>query len=340
MLRYLSLFSGIEAASCAWAELPMQLVGLSEIEPFCCNVLAKHFSDTPNLGDITKFTTGTLDKYQGIDLIVGGSPCQGLSVAGKRLGLEDERSRLALNYIAVIGYLHPRWIVWENVQGVLSTHKGADFRVLISLLEKLGYSLCWRVLNAQYFGVPQIRRRIYLVGYLGPSSERPAQVLFEPESLSGSATQNEGAQRDDTRVTAGSVISPSSVLDMSHACDVLRYYKDKVPTLTARMGTGGNQIPMVFSWIKSNYSTWKESKVTVPCTAHDAKEPLTLIATPRLRKLTPKECLRLQGFPDTWFDGVPKYSDTAAYKAVGNSMAVPVMRWIGERICRVDANES
>lgn len=337
MLRYLSLFSGIEAASCAWAELPMQLVGLSEIEPFCCNVLAKHFPDVPNLGDITKFKPETFKGLAPIDLIVGGSPCQGLSVAGRRLGFDDERSRLALNYIAIIGHIMPKWILWENVAGVLSTRGGADFRVFITLIAKLGYSLSWRVLDACYFGVPQRRRRIYLVGHLGTDSECPRQVLFESKSLSGSAAQSAGTQHSDAGDADPASISPSTVLDMSHAVDVLRFYKDQTPTLTARMGTGGNQIPLVYAWRKTNFHTWKETDISVPCTAHDAKEALTLVGTPRLRKLMPKECLRLQGFPDDWLDDVPKYSDTAAYKAIGNSMAVPVMRWLGKRICEVDS---
>ena len=306
MLKYLSLFSGIEAATCAWGNFPMLPVAFSEIEPFCCNVLAKHYPQVPNLGDITKFTPEMLDKLGHIDLVVGGSPCQGLSVAGRRLGFDDERSKLALNYIAVIRRLRPRWFIWENVPGVLSTRKGADFRVFVSLLAECGYSLAWRVLDAQYFGVPQRRRRLYVVGSADPSSDGPGKILLDDTGMSRTPPQD---LRQRLASTERHIPDYSeTVFDMSHACDVLRTYYYSTPTLTARMGTGGNNIPLV-------------------------------VQNGRLRKLTPTECLRLQGFPDYWFDDIKGYSNTAAYKAIGNSMAVPVMHWLGRRLCEYTGQE-
>ena len=182
-MRYLSLFSGIEAASCAWQPLEWELVGLSEIEKFPCNVLAHHYPHIPNLGDITKISDNDLKKLGSISLIVGGSPCQGFSVAGKQKGLNDVRSKLAIDYIRILHAIRPHWIVWENVPGVLSTNGGADFQRFVKEITDIGYGVCWRVLDAQYFGVAQRRRRVFLVGYLG--DWRPAyEVLFESQSLS------------------------------------------------------------------------------------------------------------------------------------------------------------
>lgn len=181
-MRYLSLCSGIEAATVAWRPLGWEAVAFSEIEPFPCAILAHYYPDVPNLGDMTKIDGS---KYCGaVDLIVGGTPCQDFSVAGKRAGLAGERSGLALHFARIVGEISPRWFLWENVPGVFSTDSGRDFGRFITALEELGYGLAWRVLDAQYFGVSQRRRRIFLVGYLG--DWRPAAaVLFEPQSLRG-----------------------------------------------------------------------------------------------------------------------------------------------------------
>lgn len=297
-LTYLSLFSGIEAASCAWSDLPLKPVGFSEVEPFPCNVLRKHYPDVPNLGDITKITMAQLHELGRIDLIVGGSPCQGFSVAGNRQGLNDVRSKLAISYISMVSYVRPSWILWENVPGVLNINGGMDFRSFTSALVQLGYDLSWRILDAQYFGVPQQRRRVYLVGYLG-DWRRPNQVLFERTGVSGDTAPSSTA-RPDYSATPADVLR-ETVYDIAHSSDVVRTYVGATQTLSARMGTGGNNVPLV-------------------------------IQDGKLRKLTPRECLRLQGFPSDWFDDVDGYSDMAAYKAIGNSMAVPVMRWVGRRI--------
>ena len=180
-LRYISLFSGIEAWSCAVRDMPeYEPVAFCEIDPFASAVLKHHYPDVPNLGDITKVNWS---EYRGLaDIIVGGSPCQGFSIAGLRKGLQDDRSCLALAYIECIKQVQPKWILWENVPGVLSCNNGQDFRAFIAKLDELGYSLSWTILDSQWFSVPQRRRRVFLVGYFG-GWERPAKVLFKPESL-------------------------------------------------------------------------------------------------------------------------------------------------------------
>lgn len=182
MIRYISLFSGIEAASCAWEPLGWEPVAFSEIEPFPCAVLAERFPDVPNLGDITEIDwKEVLEKYGEVDLIVGGSPCQSFSVAGKREGLSGQ-SRLMFEYIRAVQEVRPRWFVWENVPGALTSEGGAAFGQLLREMDGLGYGVAWRVLDSRFFGVPQRRRRVFAVGRLG-DIEGPCQVLFEPEML-------------------------------------------------------------------------------------------------------------------------------------------------------------
>lgn len=182
-MRYISLFSGIEAASVAWEPLGWEPVAFSEIEPYCCELLKHRFPNVPNLGDICKIDWKEVkEKYGAIDLVVGGSPCQSFSIAGKREGLRGA-SGLMYEYIRAVREIRPLWFVWENVPGALTVEGGAAFRQLLSEMDELGYGLAWRVLDAQFFGVAQRRERVFLIGHLGDT--RAAEVLFEPESLRG-----------------------------------------------------------------------------------------------------------------------------------------------------------
>lgn len=180
-MRYGSVCSGIEAATVAWHPLGWKPQFFSEIEPFPCSVLAHHYPDVPNFGDMTKFKEWP---DAAIDVLVGGTPCQSFSVAGLRKGLDDPRGNLMLTYIALANRNRPKWVVWENVPGVLSSNGGADFACLLRGLEECGYGVAYRVLDAQYFGVAQRRRRVFVVGCLG-SWQRAAAVLFEQYSLCG-----------------------------------------------------------------------------------------------------------------------------------------------------------
>lgn len=180
-MRYLSLFSGIEAASVAWKGLGWHLVAFSEIEPFPCAVLKHHYPDVPNLGDITRINGY---KYHGaVDLVVGGSPCQNFSIANReRQGIDGERSGLVREFIRLLSEVRPQWFIWENVPGALSTNGGRDFGQILREMDQCGYGLAWRILDAQFLGVPQRRRRVFIVGYFG-DWRPPATVLFESEGL-------------------------------------------------------------------------------------------------------------------------------------------------------------
>lgn len=180
-MRFLSVCSGIEAASVAWSPLGWKAVAFSEIEPFPCAVLAHHYHDTPNWGDMTKYKDWP---DVSIDLLCGGTPCQSFSVAGLRKGLDDPRGNLMLTFGAIAAKYRPQWLVWENVPGVLSSNGGRDFGAFLGMLGQLGYGFAYKVCDAQYHGVAQRRRRVFVVGCLG-DWHSAAAVLFERHSLQG-----------------------------------------------------------------------------------------------------------------------------------------------------------
>ena len=181
-MRYLSLFSGIEAASVAWEPLGWEPVAFCEVDAFPSAVLAHRWPHVPNLGDITKVDWSDFAKgKRKPDVVVGGSPCQSFSVAGNREGLAGE-SGLMFEYIRAVRCVMPRCFVWENVPGAFTSEDGEAFRQLLSEMDALGYGLAWRVLDAQFFGVAQRRERVFLVGCLG-DVKRAARVLFEPDGL-------------------------------------------------------------------------------------------------------------------------------------------------------------
>ena len=188
-MRYVSLFSGVEAASVAWKPLGWEPMAFAEIEPFPCEVLKVRFPEVPNLGDVREVDwSGFVESFGRPDFVVGGSPCQSFSIAGGRASLDGE-SRLMFEYIRAIEGLRPRWFVWENVPGALSAkglegERGGAFRCLLRAMDGLGYGLAWRILDAQYFGVAQRRRRVFLVGCLGDAG-CSFEVLFEPDCVSG-----------------------------------------------------------------------------------------------------------------------------------------------------------
>jgi DNA (cytosine-5)-methyltransferase 1 len=532
---YGSVCSGIEAATVAWGPLGWKAAWFSEIEAFPNRVLAHHYPGIPNLGDMTKIYEKAAFNERPIDVLIGGTPCQSFSIAGLRAGLDSPNGNLALEFLKILDRKRPKWVVWENVPGVLSswsdvkdsfqpgeceyfwkdgqtfaydTAVGAqtnDFDTFLAGLSELGYGLAWRILDAQYFGVPQRRRRVFVVGYLGelgqPTNESAIQkrrrfsqissaVLFERYSLCGNSPPSRPAGKEVAGTLGGSsqdggfrttdldnsgafiseispavtkkwakgtggpsgdecqnlvippltskpysdnisqeerlIINPqaTSILE-NHPNDSRIKEVDVVPTLSSRMGTGGGNVPMAFKAAIGRTGSGKPSEDTVASlmSQHKSGDPTPLVAfkggqgskagglgieedksptlgsadsgsnrTPviasirtaqtsanghgvaedvshtidgaqgqavvaptlrampgqgpgrmaddaavmgMVRRLTPRECERLQGFPDdyTLIPGKAKgQPDGPRYKALGNSMAVPVIRWIGERI--------
>jgi DNA (cytosine-5)-methyltransferase 1 len=254
-MRYLSVCSGIEAASVAWHHLGWEPVGFSEIEPFPAAVLAHRFPHVPNYGDMTKFEEWPIEPGT-VDFLVGGTPCQSFSVAGLRKGLEDPRGNLMLTYLAIAARLKPRWIVWENVPGVLSSNGGRDFGTFLGALGELGYGFAYRVLDAQYVrvggwprAVPQRRRRVFVVGCLGDWTAA-AEVLAVREGLQrhleaggktrkGAASDAEGGARVGCWWDGGQV---SQTLDAVLSKGQTMPEKNRFPAvLQPTAGTLGNR---------------------------------------------------------------------------------------------------
>lgn len=384
-LKYISLFSGIEAATVAWKPLGWKPVAYSEIDPFPKAVLAHNYPGVPDLGDMTKVDWS---KYHGtVDIVVGGSPCQAFSIAGFRKALGDPRGQLMLEYLRACHEIDPEWVVWENVPGVLSADGGRAFGSLLAGVAELwpDGGAAWRVLDAQFFGVAQRRRRVFLV-INTRDWRRAAPVLFERESLRWDyPSSKEARQALAAGLDAGSGTTARSI-DYNPSDGRFRFPEDPslVPTLTARMGTGGNNVPPVYCASDTGVHMSVGHDLSPTLTAHDGKSacyvniPSTCIIRSgkdgggkgalvqrdmsatlttahqqtlftgdadafTVRRLTPVECERLQGFPDGYTDvpwrGKEHAPDSKRYKALGNSMAVPVMRWIGEGIELVNNSE-
>lgn len=363
----------MEAASVAWDPLGWKAVGFSEIEPFPCAILAHRFPTIPNYGSLLTYPQWPVEPGS-IDLLVGGTPCQSFSVAGLRKGMADPRGNLALVFLGLADRVKPRWIVWENVPGVLSSNGGRDFGSFLGALGKLGYGVAYRVLDAQNFGVPQRRRRVFVVACLGPGGwEAAAKVLFEPESLRGNSStsrkKGKGVAPDAGRGAekgcwwdGGQV---SQTLDAVLQKGQTMPEKNRFPAvLTPVCATGerthcltasagkmasedetGRGVPIVNQpYTASSFGQYVRGVGTVRASGGDlggGSETL-LTQSMAVRRLTPRECERLQGFPDDWslipWKGKPvdQCPDGPRYKACGNSMAVPVMRWIGSRIAQVE----
>ena len=458
-MKYLSVCSGIEAATVAWHPLGWEAVGYSEIEKFPSLVLEHHYPNVPNFGDMTKFKEWNLDT---VNLLVGGTPCQSFSVAGLRKGLEDPRGNLALVYCGLLDHFRPKWFVWENVPGVLSSGGGRDFGSFLGAVAELGYGFAYRVLDAQHFGVPQRRRRVFVVGCLG-GWEPASKVLFDTDCLSGnhkkSRKEKQGATSLIERGIAyggsdptcsdtvtrkwhkgsggpsgnecGLFVAESHVYETHPADSRVKEMGDVCQTVTSSWGTGGENVPIAlaentigrqpqnggngdgfteggpmytlnatgvhgvaqpiplntmtmmgrpsddgrmgsgigspgdpcptitkahshavaYSVPKVMQNTvWDTTNITSPQNGSNPKtnDPCHTLAKGQhpplltgmaVRRLTPIECERLQGFPDNYTNIKPKGKDTPdgpRYKALGNSMAVPVMEWIGKRIQQVE----
>ncbi len=408
-MRYGSVCSGVEAATVAWHSLGWEPQWFSEIEKFPSAVLQHHYPNTPNHGDMTAFKEWPNDP---IDVLVGGTPCQSFSVAGLRKGLSDPRGNLMLTYLAIAAQYQPKWLVWENVPGVLSSNRGRDFGTFLGALAELGYGFAYRVLDAQYFGVAQRRRRVFVVGYLG-DWKRAAAVLFERESLSGHPAPSRETREEIAGTIAASSFTggpsgkpegaavnhfvptwPAKVASTLNAAFAEKqgledqhinggaplFVPQSTGPLTAGMGKGprgteGVESNHVIAFGAQNSAQQGDSvsehvtptldKSKTPAVVYDTTnitsptngsnpqpgDPVftlasgqhpPLLTSMQVRRLTPTECERLQGFPDNYtqipYRNKPAEScpDGPRYKAMGNSMAVPVMRWIGERINMVE----
>jgi DNA (cytosine-5)-methyltransferase 1 len=395
-MRYLSLFSGIEAVSVAWKPLGFECAAVAEILPYQSSVLKHHFPNTKNLGDVTKITEQDLIALGKIDIVVFGSPCQDMSIAGKRQGLnaikEDENhsSRLFFEGVRIFRlaqkHCGARFMLWENVVGALSSQEGKDFGTVLETLVGVKFgdgglvwgnegivcgrdSMCeWAVLDSQWFGVPQRRRRIFALLDTGDWRNRKP-ILLEADNLRKIAKTNGSKEQINTPKIEDCPRS-RSLFDI-HMMD-FRIQETKVcPTVAGRWGTGGNNVPLtVETFDRQGITQWGENSVASTISARDWKSATDLVTYSiaenvidrqhgngargigikeeqsftlnasgihavaygyKVRRLTVIECERLQGFPDNWTN-IGNPSIAKRYNALGRSMAVPVMKWIGQKI--------
>lgn len=422
-MRYLSLFSGIEAATQAWQPLGWECVAVSEIEPFPCAVLEHHYPHVPNLGDVTKITEQQIKDLGQIDLIVFGSPCQNLSVAGNRKGFAGEQSSLFYAAMEIIKHAKrhcgARFALWENVPGAFSSNKGADFTEVVKHMAGLsdldtpknGWGkegaavganglLEWSVLDAQWFGLAQRRKRVFAIVDFGDWASRPP-ILLERHSLRGDSAPSRAEKQDITtdaqtgftkqghgdyrNCGVGSTCTAHQSKDCS---DLIVCHGTQDPITNNETayalgcnsgqenviaiagniigrtdGNGGNGNGFDESGACYTLTTNDRHAVAYGCLNPDQPQCWRVYETngvaPALqagegrgnailknsvvRRLTPIECERLQGFPDD-FTKIPYRGKSVGdcpngvrYKALGNSMAVNVMAWIGQKVQQATA---
>lgn len=311
-----SLFSGVGGLDLGLERAGMAVAWQCEIDPACRKVLAHRWPETHCYDDVRKVDAHNAST---VDVLCGGFPCQDVSLAGPRLGLAGERSGLWWEFARVAAEIAPRWVVIENVPGLLSSRAGRDMAAVLAGLEKRGYGWAYRVLDARYWGVAQRRRRVFIVGH--PSAERAAQVLFERESVPRNSAASPQARQTTTGDAGPGATGGRGTRDVAYALNASERWDGESETF----------IPVGFN-ARQDPDHWADSSGPL-----DTDGCSQAIASPSgVRRLTPTECERLQGFPDGWTD--VGASDTVRYRQLGNAVCVPVAEWIGRRILAVTPN--
>lgn len=355
-LRVASLFSGIGGFDLGFERAGAEVIFQCELDKNAQRVLRAHWPEVPLHDDIT-----TLERGPVADVYAGGFPCQDVSVAGRRAGLAGERSGLWFEFHRLLSGARPRWVVIENVPGLLSSHRGRDFSIVLQGLVDLGYRVAWRVLDAQYFGLAQRRKRVFIVGSLGDG--RCAEVLFERESVPGDpparraageaiagtlgdSSQSGGFRTTDLDNSGAFVFDPTQVTSPGNRSQPEPGGPCHTLPAAGRAPHIGS-VPAVAWALQERDAKGPDS---------DTKEGHLLPVTGGVRRLTSRECERLQGFPDDWtavswtqthsLAGRPLKKpvikhmvDSHRYRQLGNAVAVPVAEWIARRIIAVDAQQ-
>lgn len=305
------MFTGIGGFDLAFQRVGIEVVAQIEIDPACQELLKSRF-DIPLWKDVRDVRGRDLPPA---DLLVGGFPCQGLSIAGQKDGFRDPRTQLFWEFVRLAREKQVRWVLIENVTGLLSSGGRRDMGAVLGALAELGMGYAWRVLDASGFGVPQRRRRVFIVGRAGGSADGPREVLFEPEGGPGDSPSRR---------------RPPEVIAALTASGLGGGGPGQGGVLPRRASPRASK-PLAFTNQAGKTNLGLSRDISPPVTASHGNPP-HVVQGYVVRKLTPLECERLQGFPDRWTEG---FSDTVRYRMLGNAVCVPVAEWIAKRLLEV-----
>ena len=338
-LTHGELFAGIGGFSAGFARAGIATSWAVEIDPQCRRVLAHHHPDALIRDDVREVTGANLPY---VDIITGGFPCQDVSVAGKRAGLAGERTGLLWEAVRIVAELRPAILVLENVPGLLSSNRGRDFGVVLDALADLGaLDIAWRICDAQYFGVAQRRRRVFVVADF--RGERASEILALAEGMLGHPAPRREARKDVAgTVTPGAHPGSYNGQDAynGNLIPAVAFTRDVAHAVTCHQAKGGDPTTdnYAVAFTCKDYGADAGSIApTLRAMSHDTSHAngggqVAVSTHMAVRRLTPTECLRLQAFPDDHLDIDPMLSDSAKYRMVGNSVCVNVVAWLAARI--------
>ena len=309
-------------------------VGFSEIDKYAIQIYKKHFPKHKEYGDATRIIS---EKIQDFDLLVGGFPCQSFSIAGKRGGFKDTRGTLFFEIARIVSVKRPKLLLLENVKGLLSHDKGRTFGTILATLSDLGYILEWQVLNSKNYGVPQTRERVFIIGHLGKISR---QAIF-PIGEDGKTYNNKDTSQNSCLKSPLRSQGDKAMIEITKdVSDAQRIYNSKGIAKTLK-GEGGGQgaktglyaIPVLTPNRKEKRQNGRRFKENDdPSFTLTGQDIHGVMLGSQVRRLTPTECERLQGFPDGWTEGI---SDTQRYKCLGNAVTTNVITAIMERLLNI-----
>lgn len=336
-----SLFTGIGGFDLGFERAGMQCAWQVEIDNAATKILERHWPGVQRYRDVRGCGRHNLAP---VDLVCGGFPCTDVSVAGRRAGLAGKQSGLWFEFHRILEELRPGWVIIENVPGLLSSAGGRDFATILQGLAECGYLAAWRVLDAQYFGLAQRRHRVFLVASLGDG--RATQVLFECEGMPGDTQACREAGQEVAAMSDRGTDGRGGYNDMNRCGVFVPYGLDSrnnrldgesqtfvVGSLQAHSERHGHamstqQAAEAGQLLAYNWQSGGDVRLSLGLPNLSANQ----VPAVGVRRLTPIECERLMGFPDGFTD---RQSDSARYRQLGNSVAIPVVEWIGRRIMKV-----
>jgi len=341
-MRYFSMFTGVGGFELGIGD-KAECIGFSEIDKYASQLLKQRFPNIPNFGDATKIDPNEIPDF---DMLCGGFPCQSFSIAGKRRGFEDTRGTMFFEVARIIKVKRPKIVFLENVKGLLNHNKGETFKVILETLDELGYEVQWMVLNSKFFGVPQNRERVFIIGSL--RGERRPEILPFGFGSEQNVETNRQEQREQSWVsTLDSRYGQSWSQETYVLHNIYGGFGENRPreseiVPTIRTPKGGGHLPMIVASRGRNPNNPSDRTSGVPTEQRlevnsegicnnltSVQKDHMVLHRMKIRRLTPKECERLQGFPDNWTEG---FSDTQRYKMMGNAVTVNVIKAIATKL--------